>query len=422
MNIQQLIRKIRASWIQRVSHALANDASVRASFEIQLNRFYDLLEQVIQTGDPACLDSVLLDWANSPTLSQLEQTENNVSKALNEMSAMMQATAREKLTKTEALDLIMALAPLYMYALEKIARFESDTHVAHITNELAGIQQKLEKLDKTKSNFISVAAHELKTPLTLIEGYTSMMSDVVTQMDNSAAAPLLQGVNTGIRRLRQIVDDMIDVSLIDNNMLSLNFQPVRISYTISLLQAELKEVLENREQTIEMLDFPENESWVYADNERIYQALQNVLTNAIKYTPNKGRIIVRGRILPGFIEITVADTGIGISPENQTLIFEKFGQLGRVDLHSSGKTKFKGGGPGLGLPITRGIIEAHGGSIWVESEGYDEKKYPGSTFHILLPTRTEANDEHIAKLLDSMEQMKETYYGKENTSTDQTSA
>jgi signal transduction histidine kinase len=421
MNIQQSVQKIRSSWIQRISHALTHDASVRESFEIQLNRFYDLLEKAIQTGDPTSLDPVLLDWADSSTLSQLKQTENNVSKALNEMSAMMQVAAREMLTKTGALDLIMTVTPLYMYALEKLARFEAEAHVVHITNELAGIQQKLEKLDKTKSNFISVAAHELKTPLTLIEGYTSMMSDIVMKSDNAVASPLLQGMNTGIRRLRQIVDDMIDVSLIDNNMLSLNLQPVRISHTIGLLKTELKEALDSRELTIEMPDFPENESWMYADNERIYQALLNVLTNAMKYTPNNGKIIVQGRILPGFIEITVTDTGIGISPENQTLIFEKFGQLGRVDLHSSSKIKFKGGGPGLGLPITRGIIEAHGGSIWAESDGYDEKKCPGSSFHILLPTRTEANDERIGKLLSSMERMKETY-GEENTPPNQTPA
>ena len=160
---------------------------------------------------------------------------------------------------------------------------------------------------------------------------------------------------------------------------------------------------------------------MYADNERIHQVLRNVFANAIKYIPNKCRIIVRDRILPGFIEITVTDTGIGISPENQALIFDKFGQLGRVDLHSSGKTKFKGSGPGLGLPITHGIIEAHGGSIWVESDGYDEIKCPGSIFHILLPTRTESNDERIAKLLVSMERMKETY-GEENTPSNQTPA
>ena len=128
-----------------------------------------------------------------------------------------------------------------------------------------------------------------------------------------------------------------------------------------------------------------------------------MVSNAIKFTPDKGQITIDGRSLPGFIEITIADTGIGISPENQSVIFEKFGQVGRINLHSSGKTKFKGGGPGLGLPITRGIIEAHGGTIWVESEGFDEEKSPGSTFHILLPIRTERIDPKISKLFSKLE-------------------
>ena len=113
--------------------------------------------------------------------------------------------------------------------------------------------------------------------------------------------------------------------------------------------------------------------------------------------------MVSGRKLPGFIEVTVSDTGIGISLENQAVIFDKFSQLGSVGLHSSGKTKFKGGGPGLGLPIARGILEAHGGSIWVESAGYDEEKCPGSTFHILVPARTESTDLKMAKLFDTLE-------------------
>jgi len=100
--------------------------------------------------------------------------------------------------------------------------------------------------------------------------------------------------------------------------------------------------------------------------------------------------------------VIITDTGIGISPENQAVIFEKFWQLGRVELHSSGKTKFKGGGPGLGLPIARGILEAHGGSIWAESKGYDEIRCPGSTFHILLPARTESPDPKMAKLFDTL--------------------
>lgn len=157
---------------------------------------------------------------------------------------------------------------------------------------------------------------------------------------------------------------------------------------------------------------------IYGDSERLYQALNNVITNAIKYTPDRGQITIDGRLLPGFIEITVKDTGIGISAEDQALIFEKFGQLGKEDLHSSGKIKFKGGGPGLGLSITRGVIEAHGGTIWVESPGYDEVKLPGSTFHILLPTRTEPTNPVMLKFFGSLEQKMETdLRGEENPPT-----
>ena len=114
----------------------------------------------------------------------------------------------------------------------------------------------------------------------------------------------------------------------------------------------------------------------FGDPERLLQVFRNVLTNAIKYTPDGGCVTVDGRKLPGFIEIIVRDTGIGIDPEDQSIIFEKFTRLGNISLHSSGKTKFKGGGPGLGLHIARGIIEAHGGAIWVESPGMTKRRCP----------------------------------------------
>jgi signal transduction histidine kinase len=88
--------------------------------------------------------------------------------------------------------------------------------------------------------------------------------------------------------------------------------------------------------------------------------------------------------VPG-AEISVQDTGIGLAPEHHELVFEKFYQVGSVALHSSGKTIFKGGGPGLGLAIARGVVRAHGGRIWVESAGHDEVKYPGSTFYLQFP-------------------------------------
>jgi len=180
--------------------------------------------------------------------------------------------------------------------------------------------------------------------------------------------------------------------------LSLKFQPTWLNQLFTGLEFEFKNILEERDLKLIIKPFAGSNEMMFADTERIQQVLVNVLSNAIKYTPNGGKIIVDGRILPGFVEVLIKDNGIGISEDDQIRIFEKFSALGDVSLHSSSKINFKGGGPGLGLPIAKGILEAHGGSIWVESEGYNEDTLPGSTFHLLLPLRKEPPDEHLAKL------------------------
>jgi signal transduction histidine kinase len=208
-------------------------------------------------------------------------------------------------------------------------------------------------------------------------------------------------------RLREIVDDMIDVSLIDNNMLSLNFQPVWINRLLKIVEGDVADSASERSLTVEFKPFQGSDEMTFGDPERLYQALRNVISNSVKYTPDGGKVTIDGRKLPGFIEVIVSDTGIGIDPQDHDLIFEKFGRSGNASLHSSGKIKFKGGGPGLGLSITKGIIEAHGGAIWVESPGYDEKTCPGSIFHILLPVRKKPPDEKIAKLYEPLATIKE---------------
>ena len=403
MSIQELLTRVRSPWIQKVGQTLARGTGVRESFEEQLGRFYDLVEQAVLSGDSAWLDPVLYDWARAPTETDLAEGQYHVAFLMNRMISLTIEVARENLPEAEALDYVAAVIPVFSYGLEVVSRYEMETRLAHISTEMADVQRKMEQLDRSKSSFISVAAHELKTPLTLIEGYASMIRDAALQSNKAGLDGLLEGVNTGILRLQQILDDLIDVSLIDNNLLSITWQPVQIGQLLDLLKNELGPTIQDRRQSLEIRKFSGGESWIYADPERLYQALRNVLLNAIKFTPDGGRITTDGRTLPGFIEITVSDTGIGISPDDQSLIFEKFGQLGRADLHSSGKTKFKGGGPGLGLAIARGIIEAHGGTIWAESEGYDESRLPGSTFHILIPARTEAEDPRIARLFDSLE-------------------
>lgn len=422
MTVQDSLQQIHTQWLERISRELAHGEGVRVGFVEQLERFYDLLQQTVISGDTAWLDPILFDWGHSPTETNLDEGVYEVSFVINRITALTIEVARENLEEKDALELLAAVIPILTHSLSVVVRYEMETRVAHISSELNKTQDKLQQLDHNKSKFISVAAHELKTPLTLIEGYTTMMVEMAEQPDQTSIDSLLKGVNKGILRLREIIDDMIDVSLIDNHLLTLNIQPIWVSHLLKLLENELKKTVASRRQTLIVNRFEGSDLMIYGDSERLFQALHNVASNAVKFTPDGGTITVDGRLLPGFVEITVADTGIGISPENQALIFEKFGQLGSTDLHSSGKTKFKGGGPGLGLPITRGIIDAHGGTIWVESEGHDEVKLKGSTFHILFPTRTEAIDPLITKFFGPFEQTKQELEtetsGKEKSPTD----
>jgi len=172
--------------------------------------------------------------------------------------------------------------------------------------------------------------------------------------------------------------------------LKLDYQPLSLTSLFAGQQQLLAKACHERNLTLTVdgLDvLPEIE----ADMGNLVKVFNNLLLNAIKYTPDGGAITVSGRYVPldgvaqGFVEIIISDTGIGIDPTAHDLIFTTFFQVGPVAFHSSGKTKFKGGGPGLGLTVARGIVEAHGGKIWVESPGYDETTCPGSEFHVLLP-------------------------------------
>ena len=403
ISIEQVLAKVRPAWTERVGQELAQGIDVRVGFEEQLDRFFDVLSRSVVTGDPGWMDTILLDWAKASTETDLQEGLYQVTFIINRMIVLTIQVAKETLSKQQALDLLAAVIPIYTYGLGVVTRYEMETRVAHISGEMEKVQRKLERVDKSKSAFISVAAHELKTPITLIDGYASMMDDLIKEGQGVPLDGLLTGMQAGISRLRTIVEDMLDVSMIDNNLLKLNFQPTQLEKVIQTLQNDARESIASRHQTLEIIPFEGSRQWIYVDPARITQAFRNVLHNAIKYTPDGGRITISGRTLPGLIEVTIQDTGIGISIENQSMIFEKLGRIGHVNLHSSGKVKFKGGGPGLGLPITRGILEAHGGSIWVESDGFDEEECLGSTFHLLIPIRTELPETKLAHLFGELE-------------------
>jgi signal transduction histidine kinase len=390
---------IRKSWISQAVLSLANSSGMRESATDLAEQFFDLLVNALEQNNPAILESLLNGWAKSLTQSDLEGSNSRLISLIEELSTVTFKTIREKLTASQALELTGALLPYFNFSYSRAAQLEMDVKVAYLTQQLDQVKLSLEKLDRSKSDFIAVAAHELKTPLTLIDGYATMLSENLEQAGLlSYQQVLMEGVKNGARRLQSIIDDMIDVSLIDNNLLSLNFQPLWINRLLAVLVDEFSPTINERNQKLEIRSFAGMNEMTFGDPERMLQVLRNVISNAIKYTPDGGEITVEGRKLPGFMEVIVRDTGIGIDEEDIQAIFDKFVRLGDTALHSSGKTKFKGGGPGLGLRIAKGIIESHGGTIWVESPGYNETTCPGSTFHILIPLRSEPPDLQMAKL------------------------
>lgn len=242
----------------------------------------------------------------------------------------------------------------------------------------------LHQLDRNKLEFIQVAAHELRTPLTVLKGFVSVLGS-----QSETNGDVIQGIMRGIDRIHEVVNMMLDVTRIDAETVKVGSAPISLKLVIEeLVKGFRKSAIDRKVEII--TEHADDTPSINGDPMLIQKALYQLIINAIKYTPDGGKVTVSTRPIvmenevPG-VQIEVRDTGIGLDSEHHELIFEKFYQVGSVDLHSSGKTSFKGGGPGLGLAIVRGVARAHGGRVWVESTRHDEVNFPGSTFYLLLP-------------------------------------
>ena len=268
---------------------------------------------------------------------------------------------------------------------------------------------EMERLNQMKNSFLGLASHELKTPLTIIMGYTELLLTEREKPLDEDTLDLIRHVARASDRLSEIVRDMVDVSLIDGRAIKLVSQDVDVNFLIQRAVEKAEAFLMQRGQTLH-LELSKDLPLVRCDVERMVQAIGNVLGNAIKFTPDKGKIIIQTNLvqrsrLPekfsnngfdgacalidhevAYVEIAICDKGIGIAESEQEAIFDKFYEIGDVEEHSTGKVAFKSRGAGLGLSIVKGIVNLHGGAVWVESPGHDVESMPGSTFYILLPT------------------------------------
>lgn len=267
---------------------------------------------------------------------------------------------------------------------------ETEQQLYDYAAKLARANRELERLERTKTDFISVAAHELKTPLAVLVGYAKFTPEERTQILAKNADTVFGGIARATNRLEMIVNNLLDISALETDLLVIKRSSVNLKHLVSKIIAQAEVEAEARQHTYVIQvahDFPK----VIIDAKRLHQALDQLINNAIKYTPNGGKITVdvsldeRSEKPNKALRIAVSDTGIGIAPEDRDIIFEKFYRVGETNLHSSGTVKFKGAGPGLGLSLAKGIIEALNGRIWAESQGYDEVNCPGSVFHLCIP-------------------------------------
>jgi signal transduction histidine kinase len=297
--------------------------------------------------------------------------------------------------RSDELELVQLLADQTVIALKNARLFselnQQHDRIRYLNTDLRRQNDRLEILDKVKSDFITIASHELRTPLTQVKGYADILqamneeANLTREQTREIAGHIIRASS----RLESLLAAMLDASQLEVSGLQLMLMPIRIESVIKAVIDSFADALQQRRILLETEGIDTLPS-LRGDYRRLSQAFSNLIGNAIKYTPDHGTITIEGAVAQGengteFIELVIADTGIGIDRQYQQLIFEKFFRIGDPELHSSGTTKFKGAGPGLGLHIAKGVIAAHGGSIWVESEGEDEERLPGSCFHIILP-------------------------------------
>lgn len=239
---------------------------------------------------------------------------------------------------------------------------------ARLVAALRKAYQKLNDLDRRKSDFIAIASHELRTPLNLILGYAAILREDAS----GTAAEQLEGVLKGAAQLRSLIDDMVNLQHFDAGETVLNSKSFGVEELIRSALDECGELAVAKDQHIR-IDLPDSGLMLVADWDKVRLALNNLVNNAIKFTPPQGRIEVSGQLVGSEVRLCVTDTGIGIPAKDLNRIFERFYQ---VEPHIARRH----GGLGLGLAITKTMIELHGGRIWCESvEG------KGSRFIFALP-------------------------------------
>ncbi len=263
-----------------------------------------------------------------------------------------------------------------------------NVEMAKVNSELIRSNTELRRLGELKSSFLSIASHELKTPLTSIKGYSDIIMDTMRDRVDPSVLRMVENINRAANRLHKVVNNILDVTRIEQKRLRLQPERVDIKELAEEAVEELADMNASRRISFDCA-FADGLPMFYGDKVRMQQVFVNLFSNAAKFSPDDSVIKVEIKLEnPETFHIYVRDRGIGIDKVDQKRIFDPFYEVGVATRHSTHSSRYLGGGTGLGLSIVRGIVEYHGGKIWVESRGTIEGEFPGSVFHVILPVKT----------------------------------
>jgi signal transduction histidine kinase len=246
---------------------------------------------------------------------------------------------------------------------------------ARLFHELEQKSRELEAASQHKSEFLANMSHELRTPLNAIIGYSELLEEEAGDLDGGRLVPDLQKIATAAKHQLSLINDILDLSKVEAGRMELEVTAFDLATAIDNALTLVHERASRRGIDLGRA-IDASLGAIRADERKVKQVLLNLLSNALKFTPEGGRIDVRGAINGDMAEISVTDTGVGIAPQDHAAVFEEFRQVGTADK--------KVEGTGLGLALCRRFVELHGGRIWVTSQVGE-----GSTFTFTLPVHPE---------------------------------
>jgi signal transduction histidine kinase len=240
----------------------------------------------------------------------------------------------------------------------------------------------LKELDRMKTELLSTVSHELRTPLGSIKGYATTLLSHGSKLRKGEQREFLEIIDSEADRLRELIENLLDLSRLEAGVLRIDKQPVRLGATVREVIRKVQLSAPNHRLD---LDWPCEDPLLSGDQRRLYQVMHNLLTNAVKYSPNGGCITLSAETRGRELVVSVRDQGLGMPAVELDRIFDRFHRV-------QGAVASGIGGTGLGLAICKGLIEAHGGRIWADSEGEGQ----GSTFRFTLPLLPEALEVAVA--------------------------